>query len=680
MGHITELRGLAILLVVWFHFTSNSSALADWCRLPNGYLGVDVFLVIMGYFLMKGFLYKKDLRCSTFVVGKIKRIIFPSAIAIFFTVLLAVFLCNYVIKPMASTGFFAILGCSNIWLGNITQGYFAAGTGNNPLMHTWYIGVAMQIFIICAVGYALLKRLPGRYIVVVCCITGICSLIYHYADVLKDLVMTLGGCELWEGSAVSYYSSLPRLWEVLAGGVALFLPSFKNEKNRNILFCAGLVAIIIPSCFMTDVAKYCTPIVVVGTILVISYGDCCLSKIILENRILAFIGKVSFSLYLLHMPLYVLYKIRTYSSPDICITLVILGVSLLLAYVFYELVEKRKFSLKCVLVVVGISAAFCVGVHKGNEVIARFLNQPEVGYKLPVNTSYKVTDCESLYNGFDKELLCPYLYWHSLLNNGHGHPAPKSDSSFVWLGSGNPANAEFVIVGDSHAIHICPGMDKVCKELGMTGICLNTVIMPLWDRLLPYYGKGLYYNSERANAFMNWLEVQDSIKHVVVAIHYDLRLNKICRNWQGKMTDGLPVDENIEALKEFCVRIKKLGKQVVIFYPEPVLPREDVTVYAKWLINRGYPMEAEHAGFICTEESYQKKFSRLIVKLEQLEKDGYLRMLDTRPMFFSNGEFRAIRNGVQLFRDSNHFTIECSINAADSIKEELYQIIKGSSL
>ncbi len=679
MGHITGLRGLAIILVVWFHFTSHNVALNDWCRLPNGYLGVDVFLVIMGYFLMKGFLYKKDLKCTSFVVGKVKRIIFPSAIAIALTLLFAVFLCNYVVKPMASTGLFAILGCSNIWLANITQGYFAADTGNNPLMHTWYIGVAMQIFIICAIGYAVLKRLPGRYIIGVCSVIAICSLIYHYADILKELVMNMGGGEIWEGSVVSYYATLPRLWEILAGGLALFLPPCENEKKRAILFCLGLVAIIIPSCLLAESAKYCTPVVVMGTVLVISYGGGGWSKIVLENRVLAFIGKISFSLYLIHMPLYVLYKIWTFSTPDLYISLVLFVVSLILAYLFFELVEKRNVALKWVLLVIAVGLSFCVAAHKGNKLIAKFLNQPEVEYELPVNNDYRLTDCESLYQGFDRKLLAPYYYWHSLLNNGHGHPEPKTNSSFVWLGDGNPAKAEFVVVGDSHAIHICPGMDKVCKELGMTGVCLNTVIMPLWDRLLPYYGKELYYNAERAQALMNWLEVQDGIKHVVVAIHWDFRFNKICHNWQGKKTDGVPMDENLEGLKEFCARVKKLGKQVVIFYPEPVMGRADITIYAKWLINRGYPMEAEHHAFICTEEEYLKKYSHLIAQLEQLQSEGYLSMLDIRPVLFKNGECKAIRDGVQLFRDENHFTIKASINVADSIKDDFYQIIKGNN-
>lgn len=42
------MRGLAILMVLFYHM---SEALA-----PHGFIGVDIFLVISGYFLIKGFM------------------------------------------------------------------------------------------------------------------------------------------------------------------------------------------------------------------------------------------------------------------------------------------------------------------------------------------------------------------------------------------------------------------------------------------------------------------------------------------------------------------------------------------------------------------------------------------------------------------------------------------------
>lgn len=53
------LRGLAILMVVLFHMYPTI--------FPKGYLGVDVFFVISGYFLFKG--YNKNWHCVNKAFG-----------------------------------------------------------------------------------------------------------------------------------------------------------------------------------------------------------------------------------------------------------------------------------------------------------------------------------------------------------------------------------------------------------------------------------------------------------------------------------------------------------------------------------------------------------------------------------------------------------------------------------
>lgn len=47
MKQITSLRGLAIILIILFHLNPE--------HFPYGYFGVEVFLVISGYLLMKSF-------------------------------------------------------------------------------------------------------------------------------------------------------------------------------------------------------------------------------------------------------------------------------------------------------------------------------------------------------------------------------------------------------------------------------------------------------------------------------------------------------------------------------------------------------------------------------------------------------------------------------------------------
>lgn len=675
LHYVRGLRGIAILFVVWFHFTYNNETISQYIRLPHGYYGVDVFLAIMGYFLIKGFLHKDSINIYSFLKDKVNRITLPVSILVLLTLLISFFSID-IIQSTAETGLSSILGVSNIYLEQITAGYFAEDTSNNPLMHMWYVGVTLQVYVLFIAGYSILKRFSRKWIITTTCLIAVFSFVFYFADDIKSIIWSITGCELWRGEIVSYYSTLPRLWEVIVGGLALFLPNCKNTIIRNTLFCAGLLSIIIPSVLPESLIDINLPfIVIIGTVLVIQYGNCAWGHILLENAPLSFIGKISFSLYLVHMPIFVLYRRFAGGSPDIIYAIGLLAISIAVAYIFYVSVEKRK-PYFCVVISITIFSAACCLIMQYLP-ISKIIEPKDKPYELPINKDFRMTETESLYHGFDKEILCTYNNWHNLLNNGHLQPAPKRDSSFVMLGN-KEDNIEFVVVGDSHAIHICPGMDKICKELGVSGVCLNTVIMPLWNRLLPYYGKGLYYDETRAHALLNWLKVQEKIKYVVIGIHWHLRFNSIKQNWDGHVTGGNCQDENVEALKDFCSHMKAIGKEVLVFYPEPFFSRRDMTTYAKLLLKKGLPLEAGHPDFICTQEEYTATYSGLIEKLENLQKDNYLHMLDIRPAFFRNGEFKVIRDGKQLYKDNNHFTIEGSIQVMDSIKEEFYKILRKS--
>ncbi|MGN0837138.1 MAG: acyltransferase family protein, partial [Akkermansia sp.] len=68
--HIAVLRGVAILLVVLFHMNS------AWC--PQGYFGVDLFLVISGYLLIGRQLRAEEpFALGRFVAGRVRRLFEP---------------------------------------------------------------------------------------------------------------------------------------------------------------------------------------------------------------------------------------------------------------------------------------------------------------------------------------------------------------------------------------------------------------------------------------------------------------------------------------------------------------------------------------------------------------------------------------------------------------------------
>jgi len=76
---IQSLRGLAVLLVLLFHFFPDF--------FPRGYLGVDIFFVISGYLMSKIINEKINKKFSLFgfYLSRLKRIL-PSLILIIFVI------------------------------------------------------------------------------------------------------------------------------------------------------------------------------------------------------------------------------------------------------------------------------------------------------------------------------------------------------------------------------------------------------------------------------------------------------------------------------------------------------------------------------------------------------------------------------------------------------------------
>lgn len=75
MKQITSLRGLAIILIILFHLNPE--------HFPYGYFGVEVFLVISGYLLMKSFQKQQmQIRLGEFARKKVLRLFTPVAVII----------------------------------------------------------------------------------------------------------------------------------------------------------------------------------------------------------------------------------------------------------------------------------------------------------------------------------------------------------------------------------------------------------------------------------------------------------------------------------------------------------------------------------------------------------------------------------------------------------------------
>ena len=104
LTHLAGLRGIAILGVVLFHLNGDI--------FHEGYLGVDVFLVISGYLLIAAWLKKGCEPFWDFICKKVVRIIPPLAVLVIPVLVAAAFVVNTedALYSAGETALMALLG------------------------------------------------------------------------------------------------------------------------------------------------------------------------------------------------------------------------------------------------------------------------------------------------------------------------------------------------------------------------------------------------------------------------------------------------------------------------------------------------------------------------------------------------------------------------------------------
>jgi len=147
---IGDLRAVAVLSVVLFHFRLGPFG--------GGFVGVDIFFVVCGWRIAS--IIKQNLAQGTFTLTSFfERRILP-ALGI---VLLATAVAGAAIllptdlhglgDSMISTALFG----SNVYFWRQTS-YLDSGLNNNPLLHTWSLGVEEQYYMFFPVLLFLLTR------------------------------------------------------------------------------------------------------------------------------------------------------------------------------------------------------------------------------------------------------------------------------------------------------------------------------------------------------------------------------------------------------------------------------------------------------------------------------------------------------------------------------------------
>lgn len=160
---INGLKGLAILSVVFYHLFDllKLANLSENTLFDGGFLGVDIFFVISGFLICGSVLNKLstgDFSVFSFYKRRFIRIAPPLLLVCLFTLILGYFLLiPDVYRELNVEIANALIFIGNFRFANL-GGYFALDSSDKLLLHTWYLCVTIQFYIIFPIIILLIKK------------------------------------------------------------------------------------------------------------------------------------------------------------------------------------------------------------------------------------------------------------------------------------------------------------------------------------------------------------------------------------------------------------------------------------------------------------------------------------------------------------------------------------------
>lgn len=331
------LKGLAIIAVVLYH--------AGWCK--SGYLGVDLFLVLNGYLVVPKVMNDiedRRFRYFAFLEKKIFRLL-PLVLLIGGLSLTIGYwgMLPHDLRFLSEETIAASIFMNNVLQAITTQNYWAA-IYQKVLMHTWFLGVLFQFYVV----FPLLMLLLRRWMRVSLIVLTLTSLLLYLLPI---------------DSIGNHYYLLPyRFFEIAIGGlVAIRSPKVSASLKYYSIF--GLMIMIFFGAF--TIGERAMPYNLVGgtntiresflprEVLVLlttlfamlaclqTHHDIRWSTLAGQSKILAPLGRMSLSIFLWHQPFFAFYRYFFADELSLVVLVCLIGVVFLLSVLSFKLIEKR---------------------------------------------------------------------------------------------------------------------------------------------------------------------------------------------------------------------------------------------------------------------------------------------------------------------------------------------------
>ena len=538
---INGLRAVAVLAVVFYH--------AELELFKGGWLGVDIFFVISGYLISNiiiSELNEGTFSFKTFYLRRARRIL-P---ALFSTLLLTIPFAYFFLVPKAMEEYIDSLVASIFFYANYyfmnLDFYVAESTKLMPLLHTWSLAIEEQYYLLFPLFAFIVYKYFKKYFTV---FIGFIILGSLYLNTLTQ-------------SSDKFYRLDFRIWELLLGVLVMILSSnFKIKHLEKI----GLPLMLFPIFYfgdnwINDAEPKLIALIGISLIIFSNSESSVLTKV-LSLKVISIVGLSSYSIYLLHQPLFAFFKmilqnynliLIRYVSIDLnqsinileynfnkynnkVSLLLLILLTILLGYLSYKYIEKA-FIINSNYLLLFFFFVFLSTFIVLNPSSTLDNNDSDFHTNITNETVFSDYDCRLKYSLYDDNF---QPVENCLINNN--------------------SNKNLIILGDSSSASISKNI--IQKNLFQN---YNIYFLSASNRNF-FEDFTKYINCN--DCFLNWIKGNPSTIVVSVELHRFIELNGIY------YTDEYS-NQDVKIFKKNMNYLKKNSENLIIIESFPTVPQQ----------------------------------------------------------------------------------------------------------